>query len=251
MRRAILSCFWLSFVLACSSSSASPGDGVDSSIVDEGVADTAAHDAPVDGSEASVDASDAPGDGGADASVDKTAPCVSTFGNAIGSVGFARFDGTVVAVLPPGNTTCTAPNKTHLVIELKLTGVVYRMVIDVSDTTAPGTIGHHTLTHDLIGGPWVDGWHTMPLDYGTAFGLHSTDFPKEPTADAVAEITSALDLGAHVSIFATAQGEVDSAHLVHRVQTGTTASNTDGAIVVGVDGASPKWLLFSFSDYTF
>ncbi|MGZ6066578.1 MAG: hypothetical protein ACXWVM_29540 [Polyangiales bacterium] len=249
MHNTIAACFWLSFVLGigCSSSTSPAPSGTDSSIDDTGAADGVASDATD-----AADATDASPDGDvADGAVDKTAPCVSTFGGAIGSVGFARFDGTVVAVLPPGNTTCTAPNKTHLVIELKLTGVVYRMVIDVSDTTAPGTIGHHTLTHDLLGGPWSDGWHAMPLDYTSAFGLHSADFPKEPTADAVAEITNALDLGAHVSIFATAQGEVDSAHLVHRVQKGTTASNTDGAIVVDVDGASPRWLLFSFSDYTF
>jgi hypothetical protein len=48
-----------------------------------------------------------------------------------------------------------------------------------------------------------------------------------------------------VSIFVTAQGEADSAHLVHR-----NLTNQDGAIVVDVDG-SPTWLLFAFSDHSF
>ncbi len=43
---------------------------------------------------------DATGEGG-DSAVDKSKTCVSTFGQAIGTVGFARFDGTVVAVIPP------------------------------------------------------------------------------------------------------------------------------------------------------
>jgi hypothetical protein len=97
-----------------------------------------------------------------------------------------------------------------------------------------------------VGGAWSDGWHTVPLDYVTTLGLHGSDFVSEPTADAVAAITKALDLGAHVSVFATAQGENDSAHLVHR-----NLANQDGAIVIDVDGASPTWLLFAFSNQSF
>jgi hypothetical protein len=188
---------------------------------------------------------DGPSDA-ADASVDKSAPCVSTFGQAIGSVGFARFDGTVVAILAPGNATCPAPNSTHLVLELQSSGAVYRMVVDVDDVAAPGSIHTHTIQHAMIGGPWADGWHSVPLDYMSDLGQSSTDFPSTPTADAVAAITSALDLGAQVSVFATAQGENDSAHLIHR-----NLTNQDGAIVLDVDGASPTWLLFSFADQTF
>jgi hypothetical protein len=221
-------------LVACSggSSSGSPADAA--------VAD--GDDAAATTGDAAPDASS----GDADAGVDKSAPCVSTFGQAIGSVGFARFDGTVVAVLAPGNKTCTAPNSTHLVLELAFSGAVYRMVVDVSDTSATGTIHAHTITHAMIGGAWQDGWHTVPLDYVNDLGLKSSDFVSTPTADAVSAITAALDLGAHVSVFATAQGEVDSAHLVHR-----NLTSQDGAIVVGVDGASPTWLLFSFADQTF
>jgi hypothetical protein len=53
---------------------------------------------PIDASTDAIDASsDVTVDVGED--VDKSATCASQFGSAIGSVGFARFDGTVVAVV--------------------------------------------------------------------------------------------------------------------------------------------------------
>jgi hypothetical protein len=221
-------------IVACSGSSSS------SSPIDDAGAggEAAASDAPAASSDASPDTSDA--------SVDKSAPCVSSFGQAIGSVGFARFDGKVVAILAPGNKTCPAPNSTHLVLELALSGAVYRMVVDVDDVAATGTIHSRTITHTMVGGPWQDGWHAVALDYVTDLGQNATDFASTPTAGAVEAITNALDLGAHVSVFATAQGENDSAHLVHR-----NLTKQDGAIVLDVDAATPTWLLFSFSDQSF
>ncbi|MEO8874705.1 MAG: hypothetical protein ABI461_03880, partial [Polyangiaceae bacterium] len=75
---------------------------------------------------------------------------------------------------------------------------------------------------------------------------HSGDLPSLDTASAVTAATAALTLGAHVSIYATAQGENDSAHLVHR-----NLTNQDGAIVVNPEDASPTWVLFAFSNQTF
>jgi hypothetical protein len=218
---------------ACSSAAtpAQPTDGgVDAAESGVGEAD------------AEPDAPDAPA---AEASVDKTMECAKTFGSAIGAVGFARFDGTVVAVLPPDNRTCTAPNSTHLVLELTFSGAVYRMVVDVNDSASAGTIRANTVSRPLIGGSWSDGWHGVSLDYAGDLALHAADFTSESTAGAVTAITAALVIGAHVSVFATAMGEVDSAHLVHR-----NLPKQDGAIVVGVDG-SPTWLLFAFSDQSF
>jgi hypothetical protein len=120
------------------------------------------------------------------------------------------------------------------------------MVVDVDDAAARGTIHAHTITHPSIGGPWQDGWHAVPLDYVKDLGQSSTAFTSTSTANAVASITSALVLGAHVSVFATAQGEKDSAHLVHR-----NAPNADGAIVIDPDGATPTWLLLAFADQIF
>jgi hypothetical protein len=187
---------------------------------------------------------DAGADAGVDAGVDKSARCATSFGQAIGSVGFARFDGTVVAVVPPNDQACTEPNMTHLVVQIMAEGAVYRMVVDVSDTSASGTIRTDTLQHALIGGAWSDGWHSVNLDYVTDLGLSSSAFTTGATADAVTATTAAL--GAKVSIFATAQGEADSAHLIHR-----NLTNQDGAIVIDPDGASPTWLLFAFSDQSF
>jgi hypothetical protein len=218
----------LAAVVGCSSSGASSSTAKDAGSLDAGRPADAASDADA-------------GDG----SVNKAAPCVSTFGQALDTVGFARFDGTVVAVLPPNDQACAEPNSTHLIIEMTFSGAVYRMVVDVSDEDAVGTIHGTTIAHAMVGGAWADGWHAIPLDYVATFGLHQADLPVMPTATAVAAITSALDLGAHVSVFATAQGEPDSAHLVHR-----NLTNQDGAIVIDVDG-SPTWLLFSFSNQTF
>ncbi|HUS30390.1 MAG TPA: hypothetical protein VMZ53_17900, partial [Kofleriaceae bacterium] len=58
-------------------------------------------------------------------------------------------------------------------------------------------------------------------------------------------VTNQLELGAHVSVFATSENFHDSAHLVHRENT-----NTDGAIVVNPE-TSPHYLLFRFSNQAF
>lgn len=208
------------------------------------IADAATDALLDDGATADAQPTDAAAD--ADASVDKSATCVATFGSAIGNVGFARFDGTVVAVLEPGNKTCAAPNSTHVVIEIQTGGAVYRMVVDVDDKSSPGTIRATTVAHAWVGDPWADGWHTMPLDYPTTLGVHSPAFSSESTKVAVTAIESALEIGAKISVFATAMGEVNSAHLVHR-----NLTNADGAIVVDVDSAQPTWLLFAFSGATF
>ncbi|HEY1954126.1 MAG TPA: hypothetical protein VGH28_00890 [Polyangiaceae bacterium] len=208
------------FVLACSSTPAPVDASTDDAQVDDVV------DAAID--------------------VDKSATCAASFGQAIASVGFARFDGTIVAVVPPNDQACAEPNSTHLVVQIEAQGAVYRMVIDVDDNAAPGTIRTAEITHALVGGAWADGWHAGPLDYVGDLATHDTSFASTDTASAVAWATAPLEIGAHVSIFATAQGEADSAHLVHR-----NLTNQDGAIVVDPESASPTWLLFAFSDQSF
>ena len=64
--------------------------------------------------------------------------------------------------------------------------------------------------------------------------------------DLVHAITDELELGARISVFATAGStEPDSAHLVHR-----NATNADGAIVVNPDTA-PHYLLMRFDEQSF
>ncbi len=200
-------------------------------------------DAGDDAAETSTEDVGAP-DAAAD--VDKSATCVGAFGDQIGSVGFARFDGTVLAVLPPNDQACAAPNSTHAILEIQASGAAYRMVIDVDDKFSPGTIHTDTIAHALVGPPWADGWQTLQLDYVGSLGVHASDFTTRSTSDAVAWLTSPIAVGAHVSVYATAQGEVDSAHLIHR-----NVPSADGAIVVDPESATPTWLLFAFGDQSF
>jgi hypothetical protein len=178
--------------------------------------------------------------------VDKSATCASTFGAALTDA-FARLDGTVLAVVPPNDQACAMPNSTHLVIQVLVGGDAYRMVVDVLSSYAPYDVLEDEIDAPLVGGAWAEGWHAgASLDYVTDLNLHSTAFTSMAQADVVAKITSEIDLGAHVSVFATSQSSPSSAHLVHR-----NLTNQDGAIVIHPDGASPHWILIRFAEQTF
>jgi hypothetical protein len=182
-----------------------------------------------------------------DGGVDKSASCAATFGNAL-TAGFARLDGTVLAVVPPNDQLCAAPNSTHLVIQLLMNGAAYRMVVDVLSNQGNPDVFFFEQDHALLGGAWAEGWHDpSSLDYLQDLGLHSTQFTETNEADVVAKITSELTLGAHLSVFATAgTTEPDSAHLVHR-----NIPHMDGAIVIDPDGATPHWLFIRFDEQVF
>ena len=86
----------------------------------------------------------------------------------------------------------------------------------------------------------------MKLDYVTTLGVHEPAFMPMDQAPLVAHVTSELDLGARVSVFATSSsGITDSAHPVHR-----NVTDADGAIVIAPDTA-PHYLLFRFPDQNF
>lgn len=177
---------------------------------------------------------------------DKAATCASTFGSAL-TAGFARLDGTVLAVVPPDDQACALPNRTHLVLQVTMGGAVYRMVVDVLSNMGSPDVWFHELDAPLVGPAWSDGWHTgIALDYATGLGLHSTQFAEMTEAELVAKLTSELELGAKVSVFATAGAtEPDSAHLVHR-----NATDADGAIVIAPDTA-PHYLVMRFDEQAF
>src|SRR4051812_39193939 len=65
---------------------------------------------------------------------DKSAACASTFGNALTNA-FGRLDGTVLAVVAPGNQRCAMPNGTHVVVQVTMDGAAYRMVVNVLSTS--------------------------------------------------------------------------------------------------------------------
>jgi hypothetical protein len=239
----------IAILVACGLSSSPASAVVDSGVDTDGNGSTTSDDgatqadAAVDSSSSSV--TDAPAD------VDKSATCAATFGTAL-TAAFGRIDGTVVAVVPPNDQMCAAPNSTHLVIQVKMGGAVYRLVVDVLSNTAPTDVYFYEMDAPLpvgdAGGVWADGWHTgIDLDYVTTLNIHSTPFVAMHEADLVAKITSEIDLGAKISIFATSGStEPDSAHLVHR-----NLTNQDGAIVIHPDAATPHWMLMRFNEQSF
>ncbi|HEU0031737.1 MAG TPA: hypothetical protein VFQ53_13965 [Kofleriaceae bacterium] len=177
--------------------------------------------------------------------VDKSGPCVGTFGSDLPN-GFGRLDGTIVAVLAPGNTTCARPNDTHMIIEVRSGGEVYRMVVAVVSAVGNPDMALAERDAALSGPAWSDGFHLdAPLDYVQTLDLHRLDFTATPMSDLVAIINDQLELGARVSVYATVEDIPDSAHLIHRNQT-----NQDGAIVIDPDTA-PHYLLLRFDNQLF
>ena len=177
----------------------------------------------------------------------KSVPCANTFGQAL-TAGFGRLDGTVLAIVPPDDQECMDPNSTHLVLQLTMGGQAYRMVVNVQSETGVNDDVFFEMDAPLVGAAWADGWHIgIPLDYAMTLHVPSSSFVSHTAAELVSQITSEINLGDHVSVFATnGTTEPDSAHLVHR-----NATNADGAIVLAADGANPHWLLFAFQDQTF
>jgi hypothetical protein len=191
---------------------------------------------------------DAGPDDAADAAedVDKAVTCAATFGSALTNA-FGRLDGTVLAVVPPGDEACAMPNSTHAVIQVTMQGATYRMVLDVLSSVGNPDVFFYETNAPLAAGPWAEGWHAgVALDYVTTLSLHDTSFVEMVEADLVAKVTSEIALGAHVSVFATSDGEPSSAHLIHR-----NLTNADGAIVLEPESASPHYLLFRFGDQSF
>jgi len=196
--------------------------------------------APVDGRGGLVDV-------GVDAipDVDKAATCAETFGDALTNA-FGRLDGTVLAVVPPADDACADINGTHVVIQVTLSGVAYRMVLDVLSDSGNPDVFFYEEDAPLAAGAWSEGWHAgVSLDYVGTLGLHSTVFTEMKEAALVDKVTSEVEIGSHVSVFATSAGEADSAHLIHR-----NLTNQDGAIVLNPETA-PHYLLFRFSDQSF
>jgi len=177
--------------------------------------------------------------------LDKSGGCVDSFGNGL-TTGFGRFDGTIVAVLAPGNTTCAAPNATHMVIEIRDGSDVYRMVAAMESTVGNPVMALAERDAPLVGPAWSAGWHPgVDFDYVTTMGLHRLDFTPTEEPALVYRITDELDVGAQVSVFATVENSDSSAHLIHRNQ-----SNRDGAIVIDPD-TNPHYVMLRFDDQLF
>lgn len=198
-------------------------------------------DAPAQGSDAPV-AIDAP----PDADLTKAANCTGDFGTGL-PPGFGRIDGTVLAVVPPGDEDCPAPNATHMILEIQKSDGVFRMVVDVLSNQGSPDVLLDEVDAPLAGDAWSDGWHTgQALDYATTLNVHSPAFVATPQRQLVDKITAEIEVGARISVFATVgSSEPDSAHLVHR-----NDPNEDGAIVIHPDTA-PHYILLRFDEQLF
>ncbi len=177
----------------------------------------------------------------------KSAACVDAFGDALPG-GWGRLDGTVVAVVSPGDV-CPLPNSDHVIVEVEANGAVYRVVVNVLSTSGDPDVRFGELDHALIGPSFAEGFHggVLRLDYATDLGLHSGAAPFAPVAMAqlVPKVADALEIGAPISAYAQGSGGT-SVHNVHRYGAGA-----DGALVVRPTSATPHWLVFHFADQTF
>ena len=178
---------------------------------------------------------------------DKSAGCASTFGAELTNA-FGRVDGTVLAILAPGNQTCAMPNSTHVVLEVMMNGAAYRMVVNVLSTSNQPDVFLGATDAALAGPAWSEGWHPgVQLDYVITLGVTKAMFTQSVQAVAVARVTDAITIGAHISVYATSSGgtQAASTHLIHR-----NLTNQDGAIVLNPETA-PHYLLTAFPEQSF
>ena len=228
-------------LLACGSSSESTGPTSTAAATSGGTSTTGAGGAGGSGDSGST--SSASGSGGGAPS--KSAACASTFGTELTSA-FGRLDGVVTAVVKPIDQQCPGVNGDHVVIEAKMNGATYRLVINIKSDIGDPDVLYLALDHALPPPAWSEGWHTgFKSDYVATFGVHVGDFKAHPLAELADIVADAIPLGQKISVYAESSGGA-SAHKVHR-NTGVT----DGAIVLDPEGALPNVLLFHFANQSF
>jgi hypothetical protein len=176
--------------------------------------------------------------------VDKSQGCVGTFGNQLVD-GFYRLDAIMVAVVPPGSN-CPRPNDSHIILEIRIAGDVYRMVAAVESQVGNPDMALAERDAPLVGPAWSEGVHAgVAFDYVANLGLHRLDFAPTPAPELIDRLTFPIEIGGKVSVFATVEQADDSAHLVHR-----NGSSRDGAIVLSPDTA-PHYMLLRFDNQLF
>lgn len=228
-------------------SSAAPAADIDAALND--ASDAALDVAPLDViAEAASDVADAVAHDGETAPTGKAAACASTFGTALPGT-FGRLDGTILAVIAPGDLSCPMPNSTHIVLQVTMGGAAYRVVVNVKSTSATEPRVDYAAIHKpLLAPAWSDGFHAgAKLDYAADLGLHSTspEFVLTTPGALAPIVEDQLVIGAKVAVYA--QGtDGTSVHDVHWWPTGT-----NGAIVLDPDGADPTWLVFHFVEQVF
>ena len=219
----------VAFLAACSSTPVAPT--VDAE-VDAGTADVATFDAPL---ESAVDAGPNLGQ------------CASTFGNALTNKQFGYLDGTLSAIQRPQDQQCPKPNGTHLNLQVKMNGAVYRMLVNVqSDRAGDPNVAWAKKTLGPLATPFAEGWHggASTFDYPTDLGLSSGDFTPSPIGQLTDTLVALVKVGDPIRIYATGFGE--GAHLIHR-----NGAGNDGVVIVAPTSPAPLALAFRFADQSF
>lgn len=183
----------------------------------------------------------------ADASADAALSCTSSFGNVI-TPQMGRLDGTVRAVIVPGDTSCPSDDD-HVIVQVDALGRTYVVSVNVqSSFAADANVRMAERTAPLLGGSWKAGWHpdAPRLDYAFTLGMHSSSgFVVVSSATLAARIVQRVKVGARVSAFGDGFIDGSGAHKVHR-----NGGSGDGALVIDPSG-SPTYLLFHFSGQIF
>jgi hypothetical protein len=177
--------------------------------------------------------------------VNKAERCASSYGNIL-TAPFGRLDGTVHAVLKPTDQQCNRPNRDHIVLQVKSNGAIYRMVVNVLSTGADPDVRFAQLSKPLPPPVFEDGWHAgVAFDYLNTLNIHTSDFAPVPFEALIERVVSTINLDEEISVYSSTSGG-DSSHLVHR-----NKADADGAIYLSPRSASPRVLLFHFSEQTF
>jgi hypothetical protein len=245
----------LMFVAACEDATLetprAPGEPDVGDVEDAGAANDDAGARPVKADAGTDDAGSSSDDAATtikDAAPDvATTRCTTTFGTAV-APNHGRLDGTVRAVILPGDTTCPSDND-HVIVQIDATGGTYAVWINVESnlpTTVDKVVRVASPSLALPAPAWTNGWHGgLSLDY-PSLGLHSsTSFTPMAIGSLGALIVSKVPVGARVSAYAYGFNTMDGAHKVHR-----NLGGDDGALVVLGTG-TPTWLAFHFAGQSF
>jgi hypothetical protein len=168
-------------------------------------------------------------------------PCTNSYGTALTKT-FGRLDGILVAIVPPGGSSCNADND-HLHLQVEANGATYDVAVNINGS--PDDV--RTTTRDLpLPGPvWDEGWHTgLPISY-PSMGVHAGDLTTRTSAQLVSDLMADLSTVNHISIFAIGYGP-EGAHNVHR-----NDFNHDGLVITEPLSTPAHARLFSFSTQTF
>jgi hypothetical protein len=177
--------------------------------------------------------------------------CTTSFGSAI-TAEHGRLDGTVRAVVVPGDPSCRSDND-HVIVQIDADGATYAAWVNVESNLATDDpeVRFAETRAPLAFGSWAEGWHPASgtgatIDYASTLDMHSGSFAAMTKDTLAARITELAKPGARVSVYFDGFATGDGGHKIHR-----NGGGKDGALVVVEPSGLPRWLLFHFSQQTF